>query len=82
LEARHSPNEPGKLAALDTKAANKKIATNRNVNASSASVKSKAAAANRAAVVSKADDKLGCLGLTGSGRRFPPLLIFAHVRHD
>ena len=67
------------LALLDSKAANRKIATNRNVNVSSASVKNKAVAANRvvavnkAAAVSKADDKASCLGLTAAGgdpRRF------------
>jgi hypothetical protein len=64
------------------------------VNANSASVKDKAVAVNlavaanmavavnRVAAVSKADDKPGCLGLTGGGKRLPPLVISAHVQRS
>ncbi len=66
------------LALPDSRAANSKIATKRNVNANSASVKNKVAAANlvavnRVAAVSKADDKPSCLEVTAAGgnsRRF------------
>src|SRR5439155_4858041 len=61
------------LALPNSKAANRKSATNRNVNASSASAKSKAVVANRAVAANKADDRPSCLGLTGGGRRLPPL---------
>jgi hypothetical protein len=61
---------------LDSKAANRKIARDRNVNVSSASAKNnvetRAVAANRV-VVSKAADKPGYVGLTSGGKRNPPL---------
>jgi len=69
---------------LDSKAANRKIARDKNVSANSASGKDKAVVANevvaanlvevnRAAVVSKGDDKPGRLGIKvagGDSRRF------------
>ncbi len=45
-----------------SKATRSKIARNRNGSANSASVKNKAVAANRAAALSKADDKPGDIG--------------------
>jgi hypothetical protein len=65
---------------VDSKAANRKIARDKNVSANSASGKDKAVVANqvvaanlvevnRAAVVSKGDDKPGRLGIKGGGRR-------------
>jgi hypothetical protein len=57
------------LADPDSKVASK-IARNRNVSASSASVKNKMAA-NRVAV-SQGDDKPGCFELTSGGSRLPP----------
>jgi hypothetical protein len=62
------------LAAPDSKVASK-IARNRNVSASSASVKNKVAA-NRVAV-SKGDDKPRCSELTSGGRRLPPPQLIA-----
>jgi len=63
------------------------------VNANGVSVKDKAVAvnlvvavnkaavaANRVTGVSKADDKPGCLGLTGGGKRLPPPVIWTHVQ--
>jgi hypothetical protein len=46
----------------DSKAARSKIARNRNVSANNASVKNKAVVANRAAAISKADDKADGIG--------------------
>ena len=62
----------------ENRAAKREIVRDRNVNASSASARSRAAednpvAANKAAV-SKADDKADCLPLASGGRRLPPLV--------
>jgi hypothetical protein len=51
----------------------------RNVNANNASGKNRAA--NRVAV-SKADDKVGYVGLTSGGRRLPPLFTSANRQKD
>jgi hypothetical protein len=65
------------LPLLDSKAASRKIAKNRNVNANSASAKNKVAAANKVADVSKADDNLVAVDLMSGGRRLPPLLCLS-----
>jgi hypothetical protein len=71
------------LLLLDSKAANRAIARDRNGNVNNASAKDKvdnrAVAANRVAEVSKADDKPGGLGLTSGGRQLPPLFMSANL---
>ena len=69
-------NQANLALPLDSKAASeRKMATNRNANANSASGRSKAVVANKVAV-SKADDKSGCLELVNGGSCSPPFLFW------
>ena len=68
-------NQADLALLLDSKAtSDRKIATNRNANAKSASGRSKAVAANKVAV-SKADDKSGCVELVNGGSCPPAVLV-------
>ena len=74
MDTQQNPNEPSKPSSLDK--ADSKIAKERSVNVSGASVKNKVAvnraAVNRAAVnraaVNRADDKTGSLERKSGGR--------------
>jgi hypothetical protein len=80
------------LLLLDSKAANRAIARDRNGNVNNASAKDKvdkrAVAANNvaankvAAEANKADDKPGCLGSMSGGSCLPPLVMFGYLDND
>jgi hypothetical protein len=64
VETERNPNEPGKSGGPGQQGGQEGIARDRNVNASSASARSRAVAANKVAV-SKADDKADCRCING-----------------
>jgi hypothetical protein len=77
VETERNPNEPGKSGGPGQQGGQEGIARDRNVNASSASARSRAVAANKVAV-SKADDKADCRCINGR-QKLPSAACYASV---
>jgi hypothetical protein len=87
MATQRNPNEPGKSGGPGQQGGQEGGSRrDRNVNASSASARSRAATANPVAVnkaaVSKADDKADCPCITGAEAFFRRLLYQRYLQKD